>query len=69
MSDERSGIPPGYVEYIRPITERSLEVRKAYASGELKKRTKQRRVLSEAESKEFKKQFDDIFSNQNEKES
>lgn len=46
------GVPEGYVEYIRPISKRSVEVRKAYVSVELKKRTRTRTQLSADASNE-----------------
>lgn len=51
VAKRSTGVPEGYVEHIRPITKRSIEVRKAYASGALKKRTRTRRKLSPEEAK------------------
>ena len=42
VAKRSTGVPKGYVEHIRPVTKRSNDVRRAYASGQLKKRTRSR---------------------------
>ena len=49
-----TGVPNGYVEHVRELSEQGKRVRAAYASGEIKKRTRNRKKLTRAQEQSQK---------------